>query len=376
MKFTFNRKEFLEAIAIGGSYAGSNRTLPVLEDVKITINDNKAWIMSYDDKNAIKTVCDVQSDVDFYVICINKNKISDYVALLDSETFDIEIEEKKSEIQGQRIISATILAGNGSIVIPCEDPKLFAELKNDKGTESVEIPADLLSYWINTGVQFLGELIDMKLAIGCLHFIVKDGKINVFACDNFKMYHDSYKIEDNNVCTEFSIPRNAFNGIVRALKKEDKVTIKNGANNIIFICDKSILLVRKLDFKIPNYAKLLTFGIKYEFSVNKKRLLNILQKASNIHDGKNKGIVSFQFEPDCIRISSENWEGNIKMNDLIDVGGGDGLSQNFTIPYIMATINGISGEEILLCVTGDRQPIYVKSPENESEITMNSPFIC
>lgn len=375
MKFTFNRKEFLEAIAIGGSYAGSNKTLPILEDVKITISNNKAWIMSYDDKNAIKTVCEVQSDIESYIICINKNKISDYIALLDSESFDMEIEEKESEINGQRIISATILAGNSSIVIPCEDPELFVELKNDRGSESVEIPADLLSYWINTSVQFLGELTDMKLSIGCLHFIVKDGKINVFACDNFKMYHDSYKIENNNVCTEFSIPRNAFNGIVQALKKEDKVTVKNGANNIIFICDKSILLVRKLEFKIPNYAQLLTYSVKYELPVSKKILLNILRKAANIQDSKYRGIVSFQFEPDCIRISSENWEGNIKMNDLIDVGGGDGLSQNFTIPYIMATINGISGEEILLCVTGDRQPIYVKSPENESEITMNSPFI-
>lgn len=375
MKFTFNRKEFLEAIAIGGSYAGSNRTLPILEDVKITISNNKAWIMSYDSKNAIKTVCEVQSDTESYIICINKNKISDYVALLDSETFEIEIEEKESEIKGQRIIFATILAGNSSIVFPCEDPELFAELKNDKGAESVEFPADLLSYWITTGLPFLGDLVDMKLAIGCLHFIIKDGKINVFACDGFKMYHDSYEIEDNDICTEFSIPKNAFSGIVRALKKEDKVTIKNGTNNIIFICDKSMLLVRKLEFKMPNYATILTYGIKYELPVNKKRLLNILQKASNIQDGKYQGIISFQFEPDNIKVSSENWEGNIKMNDLIEVGGGDGLSQNFTIPYLMATINGISGEEILLCVTGDKQPIYVKSLENKSEIAMNSPFI-
>lgn len=375
MKLKFNRKQLLEAIEIGGSFSGNKKILPILEDIRVQIKENKAWILSYDNQNAIKTVCPVEADVKNGTFCINKNNLVSYISLLSDQYISIEIIEKLSSVEGEKIISSTISTDTGSVVFPCDDPNMYPKLNSDKGSDAFDIQADLLSYWINNSNQYLGDLDDMKLSMGCLNIDIIEGKVNVFASDGFKMYHDSMQLENNNITTQFGIPKNSFGGIVKALKKEDKVTIKNGENNIIIICDNTMIMVRKLEYKMPNFHSLLKYPILFKITVNKKQILNCLQKAANIHDSKYKGIVNFAFSEKGLNISSENWEGNIKMKDFIEADGGSNISINFTISYIISTINGINSENVILAVTGERQPIFIENPDEDTEIALNSPFM-
>ena len=46
MKLKFNRKQLLEAIEIGGSFSGNKKILPILEDIRVQIKENKAWILA------------------------------------------------------------------------------------------------------------------------------------------------------------------------------------------------------------------------------------------------------------------------------------------------------------------------------------------
>ena len=375
MKLKFNRKQLLEAIEIGGSFSGNKKILPILEDIRVQIKENKAWILSYDNQNAIKTVCPVEADVENGIFCINKNNLVSYISLLSDEYISIEVIEKLSSVEGEKIISSTISTDTGSVVFPCDDPNMYPKLNSDKGSDAFDIQADLLSYWINNSNQYLGDLDDIKLSMGCLNIDIIEGRVNVFASDGFKMYHDSMQLENNNITTQFGIPKNSFSGIVKALKKEDKVTIKNGENNIIIICDNTMIMVRKLEYKMPNFHSLLKYPILFKITVNKKQILNCLQKAANIHDSKYKGIVNFAFSEKGLNISSENWEGNIKMKDFIEADGGSNISINFTISYIISTINGINSENVILAVTGARQPIFIENPDEDTEIALNSPFI-
>lgn len=375
MKLKFNRKQLLEAIEIGGSFSGNKKILPILEDIRVQIKENKAWILSYDNQNAIKTVCPVEADVKNGTFCINKNNLVSYISLLSDQYISIEIIEKSSSVEGEKIISSTISTDTGSVVFPCDDPNMYPKLNSDKGSDAFDIQADLLSYWINNSNQYLGDLDDIKLSMGCLNIDIIEGKVNIFASDGFKMYHDSMQLENNNITTQFGIPKNSFGGIVKALKKEDKVTIKNGENNIIIICDNTMIMVRKLEYKMPNFHSLLKYPILFKITVNKKQILNCLQKAANIQDSKHKGIVNFAFSEKGLNISSENWEGNIKMKDFIEADGGSNISINFTISYIISTINGINSENVILAVTEERQPIFIENPDKDTEIALNSPFI-
>lgn len=72
MKLKFNRKQLLEAIEIGGSFSGNKKILPILEDIRVQIKENKAWILSYDNQNAIKTVCPVEADVENGIFALTR----------------------------------------------------------------------------------------------------------------------------------------------------------------------------------------------------------------------------------------------------------------------------------------------------------------
>lgn len=109
MKLVFNRKDFLEAINIGGCYAGNRKVLPILECVKITVKNNKCTILSYDDMNAIKTSCNIISSDEDIVFCINKADIESYVNLLRDETFEMEVEVIGEEANKEKKMKATII---------------------------------------------------------------------------------------------------------------------------------------------------------------------------------------------------------------------------------------------------------------------------
>ena len=53
MQIEVNRKEFISALNVGGSMAGRVKTIPILEDVKITIKGTSAVISSFDNETAI-----------------------------------------------------------------------------------------------------------------------------------------------------------------------------------------------------------------------------------------------------------------------------------------------------------------------------------
>ena len=67
MKFSFNRKEFVDALLVGGSMAERNKVVPILECVKINVRRESSTISSNDGNVAITKRVSINSDEDPYL---------------------------------------------------------------------------------------------------------------------------------------------------------------------------------------------------------------------------------------------------------------------------------------------------------------------
>ena len=65
MELKIDRKELLSALTVGGSLAGRNKVLPILDNVKMRVKSNNLQVVSMDDQSAIqKRVVLLSCDVD------------------------------------------------------------------------------------------------------------------------------------------------------------------------------------------------------------------------------------------------------------------------------------------------------------------------
>lgn len=367
MKLIFNRKEFLSTIKVGGCFAGKQKVLPILECVKFTIKNGTCWMLSYDDRNAIKTSCSVVSEEDIE-FCVNKSDLETIVSLINDEdlTIDVEMENHK----------ATIVTSSGDTVLPAEDAGEFPSLKTDTGTSDITIDANLLTYWIKRGGPFLYND-SMQLNHENLHLFVKDRKIEVFCFGYSKMYY-GYTDVDSDIDAVISINRNSFIGFLNALDKQEYVTIKNGSKNLLIKTDKVMLLVRKDEFKPHNYPQLLKRPTVFEFKVSKDRLLAILKRANYVFSAGKIGLITFEYDSTGVTIKTESFEQNKSMRERIDgLEGGREFTQTYGIAQMEIAVNAISSDDVLICPTLSGSALLrIKNPDDESESTFVATYTC
>lgn len=365
MKIDFNKKVFLKAVKVGGSFAGNSKFLPILNCIKVGISNGKCSILSYDERNAIKTHClpeFCEEDVSF---CINKSDIEKYVTLLDDDTFTMDVKDK----------NLTVLSSSGSMDFPIEDAKEFPALTISATSASFEIDTDLLGYWVQNGGPFTVND-EHKKVFECIHIIIKDKKMDMFSFNESRMYHDSAdtECEDN---LNVSINRKSFSGLSLALGEDKRVTIKDGDKNITIIGSNTMLLIRKDEFKLPNCYILLDRPHLFEMKVSKAKLLSVISRAQLILDNTYNVTVKLRYLPNSIEISAENFEGNKKMSEVIESESTNDYGefvQSYGASSIKLAVNSINADSVIISPSGDTSLCRINNPEYESECSLIMPY--
>lgn len=86
MKITLDKKEFVKALQVGGSFAGKSKIMPILDCVKIRVGLDKLTIVSTDSENAIsKRLNGITSDEEG-TFCVNMNDLMSYIKLINTDT--------------------------------------------------------------------------------------------------------------------------------------------------------------------------------------------------------------------------------------------------------------------------------------------------
>ena len=93
MKVTVVKKDFLNALLIGGSFAGRAKALPILDCVKIKFKRDCINIISSDSENAISKRADFHTSDFEGDICVSYKSLIQYVKLLTGEFIEFVISD-------------------------------------------------------------------------------------------------------------------------------------------------------------------------------------------------------------------------------------------------------------------------------------------
>ena len=124
MKINLDKKEFVKALQIGGSFAGKSKVMPILDCVKIKVGLDKLTIVSTDNENAIsKRLNGITSDEEG-TFCVNMNDLMSYIKLINADTFEIITDDKTAEVKHVK----------GSFTLPIFSDEDFPTIKPDENS--------------------------------------------------------------------------------------------------------------------------------------------------------------------------------------------------------------------------------------------------
>lgn len=164
------------------------------------------------------------------------------------------------------------------------------------------------------------------------------------------------------------IPRKGLNEIKKILDTSmEDVEMAFEGSQLIIKSGSTVLMVRLIEGKYPNYQQLIPQQMKKHASINRETFLGSIRRVSLLSNHKSKGI-TFNLTKGKLEISSNNPElGDAKEEIDVDYSGED-LKIGFNAKYIMDILNSFEDSSLELALDSQLSPGLIR-PENDKSYT-------
>ena len=143
------------------------------------------------------------------------------------------------------------------------------------------------------------------------------------------------------------IPRKGLNEIRKMLDEVGSVEMAIEGSQLILKKGNTLLMVRLIEGKYPNYQPLIPQTLKKRISVPKEEFLSCLKRVSLLSNQKSKG-VTLNIHNGSMEISSNNPElGDAKEEIEISYSGED-MKIGFNARYLIDVLNNIDSTDVVL----------------------------
>ena len=170
MKFSFDRKGFIDALLVGGSMAGKNKVLPILECVKLNIRGEKSTISSYNGDVAITKRVSINSEEECS-LCVNKQDLDLFIRSLTDDVIDV-------EYSGNTIV---IKHKKGKLSLPTFNVDDFVQPNIEKEGDAISVDSAPLLPIIIEANKFRGIKEEFKPILSCINMVANGNLLEIFA---------------------------------------------------------------------------------------------------------------------------------------------------------------------------------------------------
>lgn len=341
MKILIEKQDLLNLLSRAQNIVEKRNTMPVL--INVLLEAMKDSVKIFATNLEVSLTADAKATV----------KEPGKVAVSAKNLFDIikELPEGQVELskgqnnwlritQGKSVFNLVGISPDEYPVFPSHTTKDFMEIDAKTFTDMISktiysVSTDETRYHLN-GVYFerpLGQ--------------TKSGYLMV-ATDGHRLSIVNHMNSDGSAEGNEGviIPRKGLAEIYKLLEGYDgtfRMAIEGA--QLIVVKDSSILMIRLIEGKYPNYKQLIPQNLVEKVTISREQLLSSLKRVSLLSNQKSKG-VTLSFGNNLLEITSNNPElGDAREEIAVDYTG-KSLKIGFNAKYIMDVLNAIGDEQI------------------------------
>lgn len=369
MKIEVTKKEFLKALSVGGSLAGTKKLLPILDCVKIKVTEGKLTFVSSDIENAIsKSLTDGVTTDGEGAFCVMMKELMSYVKLVKSELMQLIVEDNMLTIKHE----------NGKMELPAMDAADFPTIKPDENSIEFEMDAAILYDWIAYGFKF-SATDELRSVMNGL-YVYKEGKeIGCCATDGHLLYSDSYEVGEEKAAEvsdfSFILNRSAFKSISDAIATEENVSVRIGERNVMFRVDGCSIIARLIEGRYPNFKNVIPRTSRFDVVIGKGDLLDSLSRCM-VAANKSTMLTKLSFEGFMLKVSCEDIDFSKKNEEEVTIEGNAYVTVGMNAASLSSAVNAIQTKKLEMKIIDKTRAVVLKEVEgNDRKILLSMPMM-
>lgn len=362
MHFECLQSDFNNALANVSRAVSTKVTIPALEGVLIEAREERLTISGYDLEIAIIT--DIKATIQVEGAVVVKAKLLlDIIKKLPPKFITIDVEDNN-------LVNISCDNINYSIVgIAAQE---FPEIPDFNIQNMISIQSDVLRDMVRQTVYAVSNNKSKPIYTGSL-FEFKDGVFNIVVVDGYRMAIKSEYI-DCKLDTSFVVPGKTQLEILKLLNKDDeKIEIVAGERHIAFCVDNYKILSRLIEGIFMDYKSAIPKEHKTEFIVNRRKLIDSVERMSLLTNDKIQNPVRCIFESNEIKLSTATSIG--KANEILTGKvSGEYIEIGFNCRYLLDVLKNCDTDEVRLQLNGSLAPMILAPISGDNFLHMVVPM--
>lgn len=338
MKVEIEKKKFIEALNIGGTFAGNSKALPILDCVKIKVKNAGMNIISSDNENAISKKCEIVSSDFEGDFCVGYKPLMQYVKLVSGDLVEIVLSDDMKMV--------SIKHKKGSLDLPLMNADEFPLLSVGEVKTEVSIDSALVNNWILDAQRFVDD--DMlHPQMEYVYLYRRDGELGCVGSDGHKMFYDH--VTDDGESFEYLISRKSVKSICSAAKTSDTVTFRIGESNVAVVGDGITVISRCINSRYPNHKSVIPKDNSIEVVVNRKDLIESVERCS-VGASNLNCLIKMIIDGMNMTLCGEDIDFSVSAKEELMVSSNGNISIGLKATYLLDILNIISTTDVAICM--------------------------
>lgn len=288
MNIKLKTEELKDAINKIVKGLGNNKMLPITEMIGINADKSTLSLVSTDGTNKVQVVIPIEGDNEPTSFVVNGKTFSQLVLKTTTEFINLSIEDGKLVVKGN---------GSYSFSFPTDEDGEFIVIPNvevDKDTK-VELSAEDLKNSYNINKSSVSVTMETPAYTG--FYYDDNGSV---ATNSLKISYVNKKLFSNPILL------NAKLASLFSILPEEKVNVYQGNSEIAFESGNVTIQGFKMDdvseFPINDIIPFLTADLPHKVRLNKKALLNLLERIAVFVTPFDKNSIKIDFTKNGVRV--------------------------------------------------------------------------
>ena len=362
MKIICTKSNLAKGVGIVSKAVPSKTTMPILECILIDATASMIKLTANDMELGIETI--IEGDI-----------VQPGMIALDAKIFS----EIVRKLPDSEIVITT--DDNDQTLITCEKAKFqiagksgsdFAYLPYIEKNESILFSQYTLKEVIRQTIFSIADTESNKLMTGEL-FEVEDHILKVVSLDGHRISIRKIELKASYDHKKVVVPGKTLMEISKILSgdAESEVQIYFAENHIIFEFDQTVVVSRLIEGEYFRIEQMLSSDYETKVHINKKELLNCIDRATLLVKEGDKRPIIIQIGDDTMELKIQSQLGSMDEEIFITKEGKD-LLIGFNPKFLIDALRVIDDEEVTLYFMNSKAPCFIKD-EKETYVYLILP---
>lgn len=365
MKIQIDKKEFLNLLSRTQNIVEKRNTMPILVNVLIEAQDDRLKVFATD----LEVSLTDEIKVEVYQagkVAVNAKNLHDIIKELPEGPISLSKKENNwLEIkQNKSVFNIVGISADEYPVFPTYTSNDFIKVEAKTLYEMIEktiysVSNDETRYHLN-GVFF--------------EKVNHNGQQNyrMVATDGHRLSLVDRVVDDVNgdklPSAGVIIPRKGLHEVRKILEPaQGYVEMAFEGSQLVVRSQSTVLMVRLIEGKYPNYQKLIPPTLNFKMTAKKESLLSTLKRVSLLSNQKSKG-VTLSLDKGQLEISSNNPDLGDAKEEIEVQYDGEPMKIGFNARYILDILGTIGDELVSIELSGQLSPGIIR-PAHDSSYT-------